>query len=493
MIEKKVGRSLSTRLKYFSWVLVIFWTGCIVASLLWNFHEEREKVLNLAHHSAQVIFENDVIYRRWVATQGGVYVPVSEHTPPNPHLNIPNRDITTFSGLSLTLVNPAYMTRQVHQMAEGIRGSRGHLTSLKPLRPQNAPDPWETSALRAFELGTKEISTIEKIADEEYMRFMRPFFTEKSCLKCHAAQGYKEGDIRGGISISIPMTPLLAIQQHVLKRISLAHGLLWIIGIAGIVISRRGLEKQILARERIARKLQQMNKTLKQRVEERTGELEKSQQRLQQLSSQLLLAQEKERKRVALELHDGLLSELAATKYLLEGKMMLLKQGKLSDPSEFEQVTDILNGAINEARGIMNNLRPSILDELGLIATIKWLSEEYQKSYPQIRVQRQVEISEQDISDSLKVAIFRVLQEALNNFAKHGKGDRVDLSLSKGDNTITLVIRDNGQGFNVDNVQKGLGLESMRERVEFPGGTFCLESAIGQGTTIRATWDLSLL
>ena len=101
-----------------------------------------------------------------------------------------------------------------------------------------------------------------------------------------------------------------------------------------------------------------------------------------------------------------------------------------------------------------------------------------------------MEVGERDIPDSLKVVIYRVLQEALNNFAKHGKGDRIELSLSKSDNILTLTIQDNGQGFDVEKVQKGLGLESMRERVELSGGEFQLESAIGQGTTIRATWSL---
>jgi len=216
--------------------------------------------------------------------------------------------------------------------------------------------------------------------------------------------------------------------------------------------------------------------------------LKESEKNAKNLASQLLLAQEKERKRIAAELHDGLLSELAAMKYLFEGKMALLEQGKLSDLSEFKRVSDILASVIKETRRVMNNLHPAILEELGLSAAINWLSAEYQNSYPHIKVQKQVEVPEQDISDSAKVVIFRVLQEALNNFAKHGKGDRVDLSLSKSDRNFALMIRDNGQGFNVAKAQRGLGLESMRERVELSGGEFQIESIIGQGTTIRAMW-----
>ncbi len=146
---------------------------------------------------------------------------------------------------------------------------------------------------------------------------------------------------------------------------------------------------------------------------------------------------------------------------------------------------------MKEARRIMNNLHPSILDELGLIAAMSWSCGEYQKSYPHIKVETNIEVLEQEFSESVKVVIFRVLQEALNNFSRHGKEDRVELSLSKSDGALAFQIRDNGQGFDVETAQKGLGLESMRERVEISGGEFQIESVIGQGTTIRATWGSS--
>jgi len=247
----------------------------------------------------------------------------------------------------------------------------------------------------------------------------------------------------------------------------------------------------ITERKRMEEELRSAHAGLEIKVLERTEELANSQQRLQQLASQLLLAQEKERKRVAVELHDGLLSELAATKYLLEGKMMLLKKGNIPDPGEFQRVVDILASAMREARRIMNNLHPSVLDELGLIATVNWVCMEYQKSYPHIMVQKDIGVSEEDISFPIKVVIYRVLQEALNNFARHGKGNSVDLSLTKSDGTFALTIRDNGQGFDVEKAQKGLGLESMRERVEISGGVFKIESASGVGTAIQASWPLA--
>jgi len=170
---------------------------------------------------------------------------------------------------------------------------------------------------------------------------------------------------------------------------------------------------------------------------------------------------------------------------------MLWEQGKIPDLTGLKRVSDILTATIKEARAIMNNLHPSGLDELVLIAAVNWLLGEYQKSYPHIRVHQKIEVSEQDISEKLRIVIYRLLQEAFNNFAKHGRGDRIDLALSKSNNAFALTIQDNGQGFDVEKAKKGLGLESMRERVELSGGDFQIASTIGQGTTIRAFWSSS--
>jgi signal transduction histidine kinase len=256
----------------------------------------------------------------------------------------------------------------------------------------------------------------------------------------------------------------------------------------GEIVEWFGAASDVTERKRAEEEIRRSHDELEMRVQERTEELARSQQRLQQLASQLLLAQEKERKRVAVELHDGLLSELAATRFLLEGKLSLLERGKISDLGELKKIGEVLGIAIKEARRIMNNLHPSVLDELGLIAAMRWSCGEYQKSYPHIKVEAKIGVTERDISESIRLVIYRVLQEALNNFARHGKGDRVELSLSKSAGAFEFMIRDNGQGFDVEAAQKGLGLESMRERVELSGGEFQIESVIGHGTTIRAIW-----
>ena len=139
----------------------------------------------------------------------------------------------------------------------------------------------------------------------------------------------------------------------------------------------------------------------------------------------------------------------------------------------------------------MADLRPSVLDDLGIVATLSWFCREWQNTYSHICVERQVEISEGEVPDSLKAVIYRISQEALNNIAKHSKACKVVFSLRKGRQRIELNVRDNGHGVDLDHVRRGLGLYTMRERAEYSGGSFDIESAVGKGTTIRVSWPIN--
>ncbi|MBI4843708.1 MAG: diguanylate cyclase [Nitrospirae bacterium] len=215
--------------------LMAIWTVIIYFSLGMNVLKVRQDTLNMARIHVMDAYKKDLLYRRWAAMHGGVYVPVTDKTPPNPYLSdIPDRDISMPSGKLLTLMNPAYMTRQVYELAKEAGEIVGHVTSLKPIRPENKPDEWEAEALKAFEAGKAEVSSVETMDGKEYMRLMLPFITETSCLKCHAKQGYKAGDIRGGISISVPMEHLWASASTLISRLAFFHVFIWVMGIAGI-------------------------------------------------------------------------------------------------------------------------------------------------------------------------------------------------------------------------------------------------------------------
>ena len=237
-------------------IVAVAWTAVIAVLLGWSLQQSGRQAEELARLEAVASFNKDDVYRRWVASHGGVYVPVTAATPPNPYLaHIKERDVTTPSGRVLTLVNPEYMTRQALALGREQYGTQGHITSLNPLRPENAPDPWESQALHAFDRGETEVTAVEMLGGELYLRLMRPLVTEESCLACHAEQGYKVGDIRGGISVSVPMAPFNAIEREHTLPLELGHGLIWLLGLIGISLGMWRLGGHIREREQYEKAL----------------------------------------------------------------------------------------------------------------------------------------------------------------------------------------------------------------------------------------------
>ncbi len=245
----------STKLIPYVWGLAALWIvmGTIVmaVSLSWNIQRQHNETIQLATLEAKTVYEKDIIYHKWATEHKGVFVPITKTTQPNPYLaNIPGVNITTTTGERLTLINPEYMIRQVYGMQTKNFGPIEHITSLDPKRPGNAADPWEKKALESFEKGKKKAISVEEINGAPYLRYMRPMITEKGCLKCHAVQGYKVGDIRGGISVSIPMAPLLAIARaHNISTYSV-HITFWVLGLTGIILGMYWLTLTIKEREK---------------------------------------------------------------------------------------------------------------------------------------------------------------------------------------------------------------------------------------------------
>jgi hypothetical protein len=233
-------------LRRFVMLALGLWTLLVAALIVNDYREGQAQAVEFALVEANAAYEKDLIYRRWAAGHGGIYVPVTEKTPPNPYLaHVPERDLATPGGRKLTLMNPAYMTRQVLEMSREQYGVRGHITSLKLLRPENAPDAWERVALKAFERGTREVHSVEQVDGQPQLRLMRPMRTEERCLKCHGAQGYREGDVRGGISTMVPMRRLFAEARGHWIDTSIGFGLLWCLGIAGIGAGSRSVTRRL--------------------------------------------------------------------------------------------------------------------------------------------------------------------------------------------------------------------------------------------------------
>ncbi len=217
-------------------LVALSWTILCFLSAYWNIATEKEKTLELAQKEALTIFDKDQAFRSWATDHGGVYVPVTEETPRSEYLShIPERDIVTPSGKQLTLMNPAYMLRQVMSHYATLYSIDGHITSLKVLNPVNNPDAWEIEALQKFNDGKEEVMTVAQIGDNQFLRLMKPMHTKVRCMKCHAHQGYKTGDVRGGVSVSIPLASYREMEIRSILKLYITHLVFFFSGISVIV------------------------------------------------------------------------------------------------------------------------------------------------------------------------------------------------------------------------------------------------------------------
>ncbi|MBF0340876.1 MAG: PAS domain S-box protein [Magnetococcales bacterium] len=284
-------KGLLLRRRY--WVVpFLIWTGILVASYVWNVANLDRQGMEMAINRGRVVFQYVETVRHWNAQHGGVYVPMSETTPPNPYLDPRNRDLVCNSGIHLTRLNPAYMTRQIAEVAMKNGGTIMHLTSLKPLRPENAPDPWERESLVSFESGARErLSLLD--GDPALYRFMAPLTTRAACLGCHAHQGYREGDVRGGLSITFPATDILDAMRDQKQVVLIYHAVAWLLWTLLSLVLLTQMRAAML-------RLQSENEHQESLVAARTAELVSEMRHRQHMGEQL--------RTITQALHDAIVS-----------------------------------------------------------------------------------------------------------------------------------------------------------------------------------------
>jgi signal transduction histidine kinase len=464
-------------------LMALVWTVLLVAFVRWSYRQSYAAALEMARGWARNSQTKDVVFRQWASLHGGVYVPITPQTPPNPYLvHLPERDIVTPSGKKLTLMNPAYMTRQVHELGQKRDGLQGHITSLRPIRPENAPDAWETQALQAFERGAQEVVSLDQIGSETYLRLMRALVTEPACLKCHEPQGYHVGDIRGGLSTSVPWKPSQERLRAQLQGLALRAGGLWALGFLGLCLVWWRLQRDLSRRERHAQQqaewdaqLKIINQELKDFAYIVSHDLRAPLRGIRTLADWLCADYQDKLDPQGQESLRLLGSRVDRMQNLINGVLRYSRVGR----TEQERVSVDLN-----------QLLPQIVGSLGA------------PNHIAIDVQPDLPTVQADVT-----RITQVFQNLLSNAIKYM--DKPQGSIAVGcvedQDFWTFHVRDNGPGIDRRHFERifklfqtlaprdecestGVGLAVAKKIVEMYGGRIWVESEVGQGSTFFFTF-----
>ncbi|HJV66992.1 MAG TPA: ATP-binding protein [Geomonas sp.] len=477
-------------LKHYEWFLAVGWTLAIVVLFTLDVVSEQQQTLETARTQARSNYQRDLLYRHWVGEHGGVYVAISSDTPPNPYLaGYPGRDVRTTTGETLTLVNPAYMTRLIFDLSAKTFDIKGHITSMRPIRPENGPDPWERAALAAFGRGEKEVSSVEVLDGESFLRLMTPLFTDRECLACHAKDGYREGEVRGGISVAVPMTPLQNISRRKIGVSALSFSTLWLVGMVGLFTGGARLRRAIEERDLAEREIVSLNRDLL----ERTKNLEAANMELEAFSYSVS--------------HD-----LRKPLTVINGYCQLIEEvfgGNLDEAClgyvrEMYQSTldmnQLINTLLNFSRTLKCELKVETVD-LGELA--RSVADDLQKGDPAHRATFLIPAAVQAECDAHLLRI--VLNNLIGNAWKYcSREDAViTFGVTVDGGAPVYYVRDNGPGFDMADSDKlflpfqrlpgttgdghGIGLATVKNIIQRHGGRVWAEGEPGQGATFYFT------
>ena len=464
------------------------WSIFLVLMLVWTLNQHRHTVIELSKIQARTAYFKDISYRQWNNSHGGVYVEISETSRPNPLLvGMSDRDLKTVNGKTLTLVTPAYMNRQVYEQEKDRNEISSRLTSLNPLNKYNAPDLWEKQALEALEKGAEEVSSLEDIGGEPYLRLMRPFIVENDCLKCHSRQGYKVGDLRGGYSVNIPIRPTLKATADISRRIWWGYLGVWLFGLGFIHLRGKGLSRYTRA-------------ILLSEVAAHTANLSKSE----------FLANMSHEIRTPMNSIIGL-SELAMDEAESPAQLEHLMMIRDSANSLLLIINDILDIAKIESGKVVIEHTAFCLHEV-LQDAVNLFRVEAIKKGLKLSLNMDNSIPSRLTGDPTRIR--QVLINLTGNAMKFTKEGEIKIRASliePGDTEVTVLleISDTGIGIPQNKQEKifesfsqadgstartyggtGLGLSISRKLVELMGGLIWLRSEPGKGTTFYFTLPL---
>jgi signal transduction histidine kinase len=473
-------------------------TCLVILSMGWNYHHEKQHTKTLAINSARSHFQKDQAFRQWATSHGGVYVPASERTTPNPSLShIPERDMITPSGRQLTLMNPAYMLRQIMAEYPGLYGVKGHITSLKPLNPDNAPDEWETQALQVFETGVKEVMMFTEVDGVPHLRLIRPMMTIKGCLKCHEHQGYKVGEVRGGVGVMVPMKYYLQLESSTILNMIWSHIIFWLLGVAMIIILHQRNKQLLFERVQAEQEIRTLNASLEQRVQQRTAELAAANKELDAFAFSV-----SHDLRAPLRAIDGFsqaVLEGYGNKLDDQGCLLL---GRMRENSKV--LAGLIEGLLTLSRSTRGKLQIRQVDLSTIAAEVL---AELQEAEPERRVDCRIDPNLEAKGDPrlMKALLENLIGNAWKFTAQVTGEAQIQVTFTEQKGQKVFQVRDNGAGFDMTYVNdlfkpfkrlhqirefpgNGIGLATVQRIINRHQGHIWAEGRVGEGAVFTFTF-----
>ena len=580
---------------------IALWTALAIFSLWTQRQQLNRTATALAKIDAIANLRKDMAIRKWADTLGGVYVNEAK-IPYVESLEEQERmAVTRSTGENLTLVSiaPIHILLAIQEISQKTYGTKERLTSLQLRNRANAPDEWETNALKALQGGAEMATEAmpKKAGGHGLLRVMIPMKMDEECLECHRDTLIPVGGLRGGASISIDLNTYRTAQEPTWRTIQYWHFGIWLLGLTTIyafwfVARRRTVEQARLEADRRenetafaamaegavitdaegrilwvndafcaiygytrAEVIGQNPRILKsgrhdaafysefwrQLIEtghwrgevwnrRKTGEifpeelsiqalrgpdgrivrfisifsditerkrnedelrkqrqqLVESETRLRELAEFLQTVREEERARIARELHDEMGQALTALRIdlgWLRGKCQPLGTPTVE---RVGAALGVVEHSIVSLRRISEDLRPAMLDSLGLAAAVEHHVTKFSERTG-IACRLSMNREEFELDDRLATTVFRIVQETLTNVARHAGASEVTVRIDEVDDGIRLTIEDNGRGISDAKDKKTFGLLGMRERIAMLGGRLEIHSRPGKGTRI-AGW-----
>jgi serine phosphatase RsbU (regulator of sigma subunit) len=246
-------------LRTYVWAILVAWTAAAGATLVWELLDERNQARDLAMTEARSVARRDWAFLRWYAAHGGVYLP-AESPPRTTVASAAGKtaDETAPPGeRPRILASASDVLREIHQRSARISGVRGRLIGVRPIRAENAADPWEQGALNELAAGKPEVVSDGEPGDPPCLRLVQPLFVEQLCLPCHAAQGYRQGNLLGGISVSVPWAGIEPLERQEMLRRVVGYGGVWFLGVCGVLLGSTRLRRQMTMRRQAEAELRE--------------------------------------------------------------------------------------------------------------------------------------------------------------------------------------------------------------------------------------------